>query len=134
MTKKTLEENEKKQKKVSKKDLKKAHEIEKQAMNNERFKIEEKIDALIQEKKGLKNKAKKKELNKEIKELKYQRSRIGAKDTYLSNVMAEMRLVRWPSRSEVVKYSLATLVFVVLFALFFFGIDALFALVKDLIN
>lgn len=134
MTKKTLEENEKKQKKVSKKDLKKAHEIEKQAMNNERFKIEEKIDALIQEKKSLKNKAKKKELNKEIKELKYQRSRIGAKDTYLSNVMAEMRLVRWPSRSEVVKYSLATLVFVVLFALFFFGIDALFALVKDLIN
>lgn len=134
MTKKTLEENEKKQKKVSKKDLKKAHEIEKQAMNNERFKIEEKIDALIQEKKSLKNKDKKKELNKEIKELKYQRSRIGAKDTYLSNVMAEMRLVRWPSRSEVVKYSLATLVFVVLFALFFFGIDALFALVKDLIN
>ena len=35
---------------------------------------------------------------------------------------------------ELVKYSLAGLIFVAFFALFFFGLDALFALVKDLIK
>ena len=62
------------------------------------------------------------------------RKEIGKKDTYLRDIKKEMNMVRWPSASEVVKYSIASLVFVAFFALFFYGIDALFALVKDLIN
>ena len=120
---------------TSKKDqMKKAHKIEREAMKNEKIKLEEKIDSLLDERKATKDKEKKKEINAEIKELKYKRSRIGKKDTFFSDVAAEMRLVRWPSRQEVVKYSIAALVFVLFFALFFFGIDALFALVKDLVN
>ncbi len=114
--------------------LKHAREVEKKAMLNEKRKIEEQIDELIERKKATKDKFKKKEINAEIKELKIKRSRIGKKDTFWSNVMAEMRLVRWPSKAEVFKYSIATLVFILVFALFFFGIDALFALVKDLID
>lgn len=114
--------------------MKKAHKIEREAIKNEKLKLEEKIDSLLDEKKATKDKEKKKELNAKIKEVKYQLSRVGKKDTFFSDVQAEMRLVRWPSKKEVVKYSIAALVFVVFFALFFFGFDALFALVKDLIS
>lgn len=88
----------------------------------------------MKEKKETKDKATKKKLSKEIKDLKIKRKEIGKKDTYLSDVRKEMRLVRWPSKEEVVKYSIACLIFVLFFALFFYGIDALFALVKDLID
>lgn len=115
----------------SKKSVKKA---EKQAILNEKKKIEDKIDNLVKDKKTTKEKAKKKELAREIKKLKVERKEIGKKDTYLRDVKKEMSMVRWPSRAEVVKYSLASLIFIVFFALFFFGIDALFALVKDLID
>ena len=109
-----------------KENMKKAHKIEREAIKNEKLKIEEK--------KATKDKEKKKEIKAEIKELKYKRSRIGKKDTFFSDVAAEMRLVRWPSAKEVTKYSIAALVFIVFFALFFFGFEALFALVQDWIN
>lgn len=133
------EEKEKKKKdtvsaKERKERIKKARKIEQEAIKNEKLKIEEKIDAIIAEKKETKDKYKKKELSIKIKELKKQRNNIGKQDTYLSDIMAEMRLVRWPTKKEMVKYSIASLVFVIFFALFFYGIDALFALVKDLIS
>lgn len=106
----------------------------KKAILKERLEVEEKIDKLIEEKKATKDKAKKQELKKEIKNEKVKLSRIGKKDTFLSDVRAEMRLVRWPSAKEVFKYSIACLMFVAFFALFFYGIDFLFALVKDLMN
>ena len=109
-------------KNISKADLKHAKKIEKEAILNEKRKIEEKIDGKIAE------------LKKEIKDLKENRANIGKKDTYFSEIKAEMKMVRWPNKTELVKYSLACLIFVAFFALFFFGLDALFALVKDLIK
>lgn len=114
--------------------MKKAHQIERDAILNEKKKIEDQIDSLLESKKATKDKAEKKEIEAKIKELKQRRSRIGKKDTFFSDVMAEMHLVRWPNKKEMVKYSLASLFFVLFFALFFFGFDALFALVKDLVN
>lgn len=125
-------ENEKK--KVNKASEKEAKKKYKAAILKERLEVEDKIDALIEEKRATKDRLKKKEIKKEIKNEKIKLSRIGKKDTYLSDVRAEMRLVRWPSAKEVFKYSLACLVFVIFFALFFYGIDFLFALVKDLIG
>ena len=46
----------------------------------------------------------------------------------------EMKLVRWPKKEEVIKYTIATLVFVIFFALFFAGLDLLSALVKGWFN
>mgnify|MGYP003292912708 CR=1 FL=1 len=136
MAKEEKEKKTKGQKKATnkKEQMKKARKIEREAINNEKLKLEEKIDSLLDERKATKDKQEKKEITAKIKELKYQRSRVGKKDTFFSDVAAEMRLVRWPSAKEVTKYSIATLVFVLFFALFFFGFDALFALVKDLIN
>lgn len=95
--------------------------------------IEEKIDALIKDKKATKDKVAKKEIKREIKKLKIERNEVGKKDTYLRDVKKEMRMVRWPSAKEVVKYSIASLVFVAFFALFFYGIDLIFAFVKGLL-
>lgn len=111
-----------------------AKEQNRKAILKERMEVEDRIDSLIEEKRQTKDKTKKQELKSEIKNEKIKLSRIGKKDTYLSDVRAEMRLVRWPSAKEVIKYSFASLIFVAFFALFFYGIDFLFALVKDLIS
>ena len=113
---------------------KSARKLQKEAILDEKHKVEVKIDAKFAELKETKDKAKRKELKREINELRHIRSRIGKRDTFFSDVRAEMRLVRWPSRQEVVKYTIATLVCVGFFALFFYGIDALFALVKGMLN
>ena len=48
--------------------------------------------------------------------------------------VSELKKVKWPSKKEMVKYTITTVCFVVLFALFFFGIESLFAFVKGLIG
>ena len=113
---------------------KSARKLQKEAILDEKHKVEVKIDAKFAELKETKDKAKRKEIKRGINELRHIRSNIGKRDTFLRDVRAEMRLVRWPSRQEVVKYTIATLVFVGFFALFFYGIDALFALVKGMLN
>ena len=127
----TKEEVKETKKEVTKKEIKKEHKI---AILKEKMEIEKKIDALLAKKKATKNKDEKKAIKAEIKTLKEKRDKIGKKRTFFTNVRDEMRLVRWPSKVEVLKYSLACLIFVAFFALFFYGIDALFALVKDLID
>ena len=120
-------------KNISKADLKHAKKIEKEAILNEKRKIEEKKFSLSRYH-YFKSRGEKRELKKEIRDLKETRANIGKKDTYFSEIKAEMKMVRWPNKNELVKYSLACLIFVAFFALFFFGLDALFALVKDLIK
>lgn len=109
-------------------------QIRKEEIQAARKKVEVKIDALEKDKKATKDKATKKKLQSEINALKVERKNIGKRDTFLGDVRKEMSMVRWPQGNEMVKYTVACLAFVLLFALFFFGIDALFALVKDLID
>ncbi len=56
------------------------------------------------------------------------------KKGYIEEVKDEMKKVKWPTKKEMVKYTISTLAFVVLFALFFFAIESLFAFVKGLIG
>lgn len=53
------------------------------------------------------------------------RERTGAKQ-FLREVRAEMRKVAWPSRKEVVSYSIVVLVAVTLVTLYVFGLDQAF--------
>ena len=46
--------------------------------------------------------------------------------TFLNGVKKEMKKVRWPNKKEMVTYSLATLSFIVVFALFFAASYAIF--------
>ena len=50
---------------------------------------------------------------------------------FFVGVKGEMKKVRWPNKKEMVKYSVATISLVVVFALFFVGSDAILsAIVK----
>ena len=107
-----------KNKKANKETTKAIKKQAKESITSQKRKIENKIDSLVKDKNKLKK----------------ERKEIGKKDTYIRDVKKEMSMVRWPSAKEVIKYSIASLVFVAFFALFFYGIDAIFALVKDLIS
>ena len=52
---------------------------------------------------------------------------------FCHGVGSEFKKVHWPTKKDMVKYSIATIVFVVFCGLFFYAIDVVFALVKSLI-
>ena len=56
------------------------------------------------------------------------------KNSYYKEITDEMKKVKWPTKKEMFKYSISTICFVVLFALYFFGIETLFAFIKGLIR
>ncbi len=49
---------------------------------------------------------------------------------FFKEVKSEMSKVKWPSKKDMVKYSVATITFIVFFALFFYLIDFIVALLK----
>lgn len=75
--------------------------------------------------------AKEKKVVKEKKVKKVKEKKV-KKDVFFSNMRAEMKQVRWPSFKDMVKYSFATIGFIVIFALFFQLIDLLSSFVKGL--
>lgn len=56
------------------------------------------------------------------------------KKTYFEEIKEEMKKVKWPTKKEMIKYTISTLCFVILFALYFFGIESLFAFIKGLVG
>lgn len=52
---------------------------------------------------------------------------------WTKSVIKEVAKVKWPSKKEMTKYSIATIVFVIFFALFFYAIELLMALLKSLV-
>lgn len=52
---------------------------------------------------------------------------------FFGEVRKEFSKVKWPSKKDMVKYSIATIVFVIFFALFFYAIMALMSLVQSLV-
>ena len=55
------------------------------------------------------------------------------KESFFTGVKKEMKHVRWPLKKEMVKYSIATLSFIVFFALFFALTDFVIAGIKMLV-
>ena len=51
---------------------------------------------------------------------------------FFGEVKKELSKVKWPSKKDMIKYSIATIVFVIFFAGFFYLIDVVFAFVKSL--
>ncbi len=86
-----------------------------------------KNDKLDNEKKNKENKKEKKVKEKTKKENKN-------KEGFFKQISNEMKLVTWPSRKNVVKYSLASVLMVAFMAGFFLGISALFDLLYALVQ
>ena len=70
----------------------------------------------------------KKETKKEEKEGLFTKFRI-----FCHGVKNEFLKVHWPSKKDMVKYSIATIIFVIFCGLFFYAIDVIFALIRTLI-
>lgn len=51
---------------------------------------------------------------------------------FFSGVKTEFKRVKWPSRKEMVKYSIATIIFIICCSLFFYLIDIIIAVFHSL--
>lgn len=56
------------------------------------------------------------------------------KTGFTKSVRKEMKNVKWPDRKDMLKYTIATLIFAIFFGLFFYFGDLIFALVKGWFN
>ncbi len=54
--------------------------------------------------------------------------------SYLKEVKSELKKVKWPTKKDIIKYTISTLVIVVFFAIYFVGIESLFAFIKGFIK
>ncbi len=50
---------------------------------------------------------------------------------FCHGVASEFHKVHWPSKKDMIKYSIATIVFVIFCGLFFYAIDIIFAFIKS---
>ena len=51
---------------------------------------------------------------------------------FCHGVATEFKKVHWPTKANMIKYSIATIVFIIFFGLFFYAIDVIFALIQSL--
>ena len=56
------------------------------------------------------------------------------KESFFKQVKKELKKVSWPSKKNMIKFSVTTIWFILLFSIFFFGLDSIFAFVKGLMN
>ena len=77
----------------------------------------------------------KKEIKKNVKKVeKKDTKKNQKKESFFKSVRNEMDKVRWPLKKEMVKYSIATLSFIIFFALFFTLGDLIIAGIKLLVR
>lgn len=88
----------------------------------------------IKKKKSAKKKtAKEKIVKKEEKQVEKQSVFVKIR-IFWNGVKSEFKKVHWTSKNDMIKYSIACIVFIVFCALFFYLIDVLFALVQSLFS
>lgn len=56
------------------------------------------------------------------------------KESFFKQVKKELKKVSWPSKKNMVKFSVTTICFILFFSIFFFGLDSVFAFIKGLMN
>ncbi len=56
------------------------------------------------------------------------------KEGFLKSVWHEMKQVTWPNKRQMVTYSIATIILIIFFSLYFLGIEAVFAWVKEVVK
>jgi preprotein translocase subunit SecE len=53
------------------------------------------------------------------------------KEGFLKSVWHEMKLVTWPNKKQMITYSIAAIILIIFFTLYFLGIEAVFAWIKE---
>ena len=84
---------------------------------------------------SLKEASKKENKKASSKEKKKEKGNIFTKiANFFSGVKTEFKRVKWPSRKDMVKYSIATIIFIISCSLFFYLIDVILAVLHSLGN
>ena len=100
---------------------------EKKKVDAESEKLLEGIDKVTEEKdKSKKDKNTKKSAKKVEKKTPVK------KESWFHGVKSEFKKVRWPNKKEMLKYSIATISFIIFFGLFFFAIEGIIFLISTL--
>ena len=88
---------------------------------------------------SIKTTSKKKETKKNnVKTVKKETKKVEKKSLWTSfrifchGVVSEFKKVHWPTKENMIKYSIATILFIIFFGLFFYAIDVIFALIQSL--
>lgn len=109
----------------------------KMAIKEKRIEEETNLDAFeikevkkTKEKEVKKEKTKKEKNKKEKKNTKNKNKEV-KKESWFKGVISEFKKVRWPNKKEMVKYSIATIVFILFFALFFYIIELIIFFIKE---
>lgn len=108
-------------------EVRKKEKVEKYNIDEIAVKKNEKEKPKKVEKKNYKKNNKKKE--KEEKKSLWVRFRI-----FCHGVKSEFTKIHWPSKKDMVRYSIASIFFIIFCALFFYLINVIFALVQTLFN
>ena len=53
---------------------------------------------------------------------------------FFKGVRLEFKKIKWPTKKEMTAYSIATILCVIVFALFFTGLDVLISFIKEVIH
>ena len=56
------------------------------------------------------------------------------KESYVKGIKKELKLVKWPDAKEIVKYTIATIVFCIILVAFFELLNVILAYIKGLFN
>lgn len=57
-----------------------------------------------------------------------------APKSYFQEIKEELKKVKWLTKEEMVKYTIAAVVFIVIFGLYFYGMDFIFSWLKGIIG
>ncbi len=79
-------------------------------------------------------KSKKKESKKTNKKNKKKEKKKSGIFNYFKSIKSEISKVKWPSKKDMIKYSIATIVFIIFFAIFFYCIDLVIAIIKEAVK
>ena len=56
------------------------------------------------------------------------------KESFWAGIKKELKLVKWPTAKEIVKYTIATIIFCIILVIFFEILNVIMAYVKGLFN
>ncbi len=56
------------------------------------------------------------------------------KESFTKGIKKELKLVKWPSAKEIIKYTIATVIFCVILVIFFEILNMILAYIKGLFN
>lgn len=99
--------------------------------------VEDKYDTSSIKKEDVKKEkkvAEKKKVKKEEKKKEEKKSFIVKFRIFCHGVKSEFEKVHWPSKENMIKYSVASIVFILFCSGFFYLIDVIFALIRSLFN